>query len=90
MRIVSMPSWELFETQPREYRHTVLPASVGARLAVNTGVSQGWYRFVGSRGDMLGVDRFGASASDEFVMREYGFTVSNVCRRATAPLETPR
>ena len=88
LRIVSMPSWELFETQPREYRDTVLPPAVGARLAVEAGVSQGWHRYVGSRGDVLAVDRFGASAPGEVVVREYGFTVDNVCRRAVALLET--
>jgi transketolase len=89
VRIVSMPSWELFEAQPRDYRNTVLPPAVGARLAVEAGVSQGWHRYVGSRGDVLAVDCFGASAPGEVVMREYGFTVDNVCRRAVALLETP-
>ena len=88
-RIVSMPSWELFEAQPLEYRHSVLPPAVGARLAVEAGVSQGWHRYVGSRGDVLAVDRYGASAPGDVVMREYGFTVDNVCRRALALLETP-
>ncbi len=89
VRIVSMPSWELFEAQPQEYRHSVLPPAVGARLAVEAGVSQGWHRYVGSRGDVLAVDRFGASAPGDVVMREYGFTVDNVCRRALALLEAP-
>jgi transketolase len=88
VRIVSMPSWELFEAQPREYRDAVLPHAVGARLAVEAGVSQGWHRYVGSHGDVLGVDRFGASGPGEIVMREYGFTVENVCRRAVALRET--
>ena len=88
VRIVSMPSWELFDAQPLEYRHSVLPPAVGARLAVEAGVSQGWHRYVGSRGDVLAVDHFGASAPGEVVMREYGFTVDNVCRRAVALLET--
>ena len=89
VRIVSMPSWELFEAQPLEYRDTVLPPGVAARLAVEAGVSQGWHRYVGSRGDVLAVDRFGASAPGEVMMREYGFTVDNVCSRARALLETP-
>jgi transketolase len=88
-RIVSMPSWELFDIQSREYRDTVLPPAVGARLAVEAGVAQGWHRYVGSRGDVLAVDRFGASAPSAVVMREYGFTVDNVCRRAVALLEAP-
>ena len=87
-RIVSMPSWELFEDQPQEYRHAVLPPEVGARLAVEAGVSQGWHRYCGSYGDVLAVDRFGASAPGEQLMREYGFTVDNVCRRALALLKT--
>jgi len=87
VRIVSMPSWELFDVQPREYRDTVLPPAVGARLAVEAGVSQGWHRYVGNGGDVLGVDRFGASAPGEVVMREYGFTVENVCQRALALLQ---
>ena len=86
VRIVSMPSWELFDAQPREYRDTVLPPTVGARLAVEAGVSQGGHRYVGSRGDVLAVDRFGASAPGEIVMREYGFTADNVCTRALALL----
>jgi transketolase len=87
VRVVSMPSWELFEAQPREYRDAVLPPEVGARLAVEAGVSQGWHRYAGSRGDVLAVDRFGASAPGDIMMREYGFTVDNVYRRALALLE---
>jgi transketolase len=86
VRIVSMPSWELFDAQPLEYRNAVLPPAVGARLAVEAGVSQGWQPYVGSRGDVLAVDRFGASAPGELVMREYGFSVDNVCARAKALL----
>jgi transketolase len=85
-RIVSMPSWELFDAQSKEYRDTVLSPSTPVRLAVEAGVSQGWHRYVGDRGDVLSVVRFGASAPGEVVMREYGFTVENVCRRALALL----
>jgi transketolase len=87
VRLVSMPSWELFEAQPRAYRDAVLPPSVRARLAVEAGVTQGWHRYVGDRGDVIGVDRFGASAPGAVVMREYGFTVEHVCQRALALLE---
>jgi transketolase len=86
VRCVSMPSWDLFEAQPQAYRDTVLPPNVHARLAVELGVSQGWHRYVGDRGDMLGVDRFGASAPAETLLREYGFTVDNVVLRARAVL----
>jgi transketolase len=87
-RIVSMPSWELFDNQPQEYRDTVLPPTMKVRLAVEAGVAQGWHRYVGDHGDVLTVDRFGASAAGEIVMREYGFTVDNVCRRAAALLRS--
>jgi transketolase len=82
VRCVSMPSWELFEALPQAERDAVLPPSVGARLAVELGVAQGWDRYVGERGDMLGVERFGASAPATVLLREYGFTVDNVCMRA--------
>jgi transketolase len=86
-RIVSMPSWELFEIQSKEYRDSVLPPPVHARLAVEAGATQGWCRYVGDRGDVIGVDRFGASAPGPVVMREYGFSVENVCKRAMALIE---
>jgi transketolase len=85
-RVVSMPSWELFDAQPQSYRDQVLLPSIHARLAVEAGASQGWHRYVGDRGDVLGVDRFGASAPGDVVMREYGFTVENVCKRTQALL----
>ncbi|HEX3096568.1 MAG TPA: transketolase [Usitatibacter sp.] len=87
VRIVSLPSWEIFDAQPREYRDAVLPPSVGARLAVEAGVAQGWHRYVGDHGDVLSVERFGASAPGPVVLREYGFTVDNVCTRALALLQ---
>lgn len=88
-RVVSMPSWELFDAQPQEYRDNVFPPSKPAppRLAVEAGVSQGWHRYVGDGGDIISVDRFGASAAGEVVLREYGFTVENVCQRALALLQ---
>lgn len=86
VRCVSMPSWELFDAQPQSYRDEVLPPSVPARLAVELGVSQGWYRYVGDRGDMLGIERFGASAPADVLLREYGFTVNNVVAHARALL----
>jgi transketolase len=85
-RVVSMPSWELFEAQPQEYRDQVLPPSVPVRLAVEAGVMQGWHRYVGDRGDVIGMDSFGASAPGPVVMREYGFTVENICTRTLALL----
>ena len=81
-RIVSMPSWELFEAQPRSYRDSVFPPSTCARLAVEAGATQGWCKYVGDGGDVIGVDRFGASAPGKTMMREYGFTIENVCKHA--------
>jgi transketolase len=81
-RVVSMPSWELFDIQPEAYRNSVLPPSIPARLAVEAGVTQGWYAYVGDQGDVIGLDHFGASAPGEIVMREYGLNVDNVYARA--------
>jgi transketolase len=86
VRCVSMPSWELFEMLPQGQRDAVLLPSVGARLAVELGVRQGWDRYVGARGDVLSAERFGASAPAAVMLREYGFTVDNVCARARALL----
>jgi len=85
-RVVSMPSWELFDRQSREYREEVLPRSVPARLAVEAGVSLGWKRYVGDGGDSVSLDRYGASAPGETVLKELGFNVENVVKRAKALL----
>lgn len=87
VRLVSMPSWELFEAQPREYRDSVLPPAVKSRLAVEAGITLGWSWYVGDDGDVVGIDRFGASAPGPVVMQKYGFTVDNICERAVALLE---
>ncbi|MBM4328679.1 MAG: transketolase [Deltaproteobacteria bacterium] len=83
-RVVSMPSWELFKEQPEEYRNQVLPPDVKARLAVEAGSSLGWCQWTGSQGDVIGIDRFGASAPGPEVMKRFGFTVENVVARAAA------
>ncbi len=85
-RVVSMPSWEIFERQPQEVRDRVLPPSVPARLSIEAGVSFGWRRWVGDRGDSIAVDRFGASAPGEVVLKEFGFSVENVIQKAKALL----
>ncbi|HEV7700960.1 MAG TPA: transketolase [Pyrinomonadaceae bacterium] len=85
-RVVSMPCWEFFDAQPQKYRDEVLPPRVTARLAIEAGVSLGWAKYVGDKGDMLCVDRFGASAPAEDVFRDYGFTVENVVKKANALL----
>ena len=89
-RLVSMPCVELFEVQPREYRDQVLPPQVSARLAVEAGASLSWWRWVGSEGAVLGVDRFGASAPGSRVLEEFGFTGANVAARARALLQASR
>ncbi len=86
-RVVSMPSWELFADQPRSYRDSVLPKEVRARLAVEAGSPQGWCRWVGDRGEVLGVDHFGASAPGGEVLRRFGFTAENVVSLALRALE---
>jgi transketolase len=86
-RIVSMPSWELFDVQPRDYRESVLPSSVRSRLAVEAALPQGWHRYVGDNGDIIGIERFGASAPGSVVMEKLGFTVEHVVERALKLLE---
>jgi transketolase len=85
-RVVSMPCWELFDEQPQSYRDEVLPPAVTARLAVEAGIRQGWDRYVGSSGDVVCLDRFGASAPGDVAMRELGFNVDNVLKHARALL----
>ena len=86
-RVVSMPSWELFDLQPKEYRDSVLPASIKRRVAVEAALPQGWHRYVGDGGDVIGIERFGASAPGNVVMEKLGFTVNHVVERALALLE---
>ena len=81
-RVVSMPSWELFRAQPQVYRNEVLPPEIKARLAVEAGSPMGWGEWVGDRGDMIGITRFGASAPEKEIFKHYGFTVENVVARA--------
>jgi len=85
-RVVSLPCWELFEEQSKEYRDEVLPPSVNARLAVEAGVRQGWDRYVGPSGDVICLDRFGGSAPGEVALRELGFSVDNVLNHARSLL----
>jgi len=82
-RVVSFPSWRLFEEQPAAYKASVLPAGV-PKLAVEAGATLGWWKYVGQDGDVVGLDRFGASAPGPIVMKELGFTAENVAVRAKA------
>jgi transketolase len=81
-RVVSMPSWEIFEEQSEEYKESVLPKSVKARLAVEAASSFGWHRYVGLDGEVISIDRFGASGPADILFKEFGFTVDNVVERA--------
>jgi transketolase len=85
-RVVSMPSWELFEAQPRDYRDTVLPPEVKRRLAIEAGIAMGWERYTGAGGAFVGMTSFGASAPGGVVMEKFGFTAENVAVRVLALL----
>jgi transketolase len=87
VRVVSMPSWELFEGQPAEYRNAVLPPGVTARISIEAASTFGWERYVGGMGAMIGLDRFGASAPGEIVMKELGFTAAHLVFHAKALLK---
>jgi len=78
VRVVSLPSWELFAEQPEEYRNEVLPPSITRRLSVEAGISMGWERYVGAGGRMLSIDAFGASAPADKLFAEWGFTAENI------------
>jgi transketolase len=84
VRVVSMPCMELFEAQPDEYREQVLPRAVTARLAVEPGATMSWWKWVGEGGDVVGLDRFGASAPGTTVLEKLGFTAENIASRARA------
>ena len=81
-RVVSLPSWELFEQQDDAYRDEVLPPNVTARVAVEAAAGFGWERYTGRRGRIIGMTRFGASAPYEILMKEFGFTAENVAAKA--------
>ena len=81
-RVVSMPSWELFDKQPQTYRDEVLPPAVTARLAIEMGIAQGWQKYTGSQGDVLSIETFGASGPAKIIIENYGFSVENVVDKA--------
>jgi len=81
-RVVSMPCWELFEAQDAAYRESVLPASVTARVSVEMAATFGWERYVGAKGEMIGMHRFGASAPLKDVLKKFGFLTENVVAAA--------
>ena len=85
-RVVSMPSWELFDKQDQTYKEKVFPKTLKKRLAVEAGSALGWCKYVTDEGDVIGINQFGESAPGDEVMKEYGFTVENVVKRAKALL----
>jgi transketolase len=82
VRVVSMPSWELFDAQTEEYKNTVLPAAVTARVAVEAGVRLGWEHYVGAQGAVVGIDHFGASAPYQALYEKFGITADKVAAEA--------
>jgi transketolase len=80
--VVSMPSWDRFDAQSNEYKESVLPKNVKKRLGIEMGSSFGWHKYVGDEGEVLAIDKFGASAPAEKILPEYGFSVENVVARA--------
>ncbi len=87
VRLISFPSWELFEAQEESYRSQVLPPRLKARLAVEAGVRQGWERYLGEKGNMISLERFGASAPGKVLFEQFGFTVENVVKLAIETLQ---
>ena len=81
-RVVSFPSWELFEAQPQEYRDSVLPPSVRARISIEAGVGMGWRQWVGDAGDVMSIERFGMSAPYKEIYKQLGLTVEDVVARS--------
>lgn len=82
VRVVSMPSWELFEDQTQEYRDSVLPPTVSRRISIEAGITLGWHQYVGREGVAIGIDQFGASAPYELLMQSFGFSVEAVVEHA--------
>ena len=89
-RVVSMPSVEWFEEQDQEYRESVLPPSVRARVAVEAGIGLTWHRYVGDAGRIVSLEHFGASADAKVLFREFGFTPENVAAAARESLAAAR
>lgn len=87
VQVVSMPSWDRFDQQSAEYKESVLPRSITKRLGIEMGASFGFHKYVGTEGDLLTIDEFGASAPGNIVMEKYGFTVANVVKKVKGLLE---
>lgn len=90
VRLVSFPSWELFENTAKDYQESVLPPHIKTRLAVEMGVEMGWHKWVGDEGKVISIDQYGASAPYKILMEKYGFTVENIINSAEKILEKKR
>jgi transketolase len=88
-RVVAMPSWELFDRQDEAYRRRVLPPEIKPRIAIEAGISQGWHRYVGDMGRVIGLDRFGASAPSKILFEKFGFTSDHLVKTALTLLQRP-
>jgi transketolase len=88
VRIVAMPSWELFSQQTTEYKESVLPSSISKRVAIEMGISMGWERFIGFEGKVLSIESFGASGDGASVMKQFGFTTENVLQMTRSLLNS--
>jgi len=87
VRVISFPSWELFELQSDEYKNSVLPKEVKARIAIEAGVAQGWHKYTGDGGKIISIEKFGASAPYEVLYEKYGITVEHILLTAKALLK---
>jgi transketolase len=86
---VNLPSWELFQKQPEEYRRQILPPAVPFRISIEAGATHGWHKYVGSSGEAMGIDRFGASAPGKVLLEKFGFTPENIVKKAKELLSRP-
>jgi transketolase len=81
-----MPSWELFEKQPEEYKKQVIPREIRLRISVEAGATLGWHKYIGPGGEAIGIDHFGASAPVKVLLEKFGFTPENIISRVKALL----
>jgi transketolase len=86
-RVVSFPSWEIFEMQSEEYKNSVLPKNIKARISIEAGISQGWEKYVGFDGKTIAIDHYGASAPQNVLFEKFGFTVERVAKDALEILQ---
>jgi transketolase len=84
LRVISMPSWEIFERQEKEYRDRIFPWSFRRRISIEAGATQGWWKYVGSEGEVIGIDHFGASAPGKVLLEKFEFTAQALCQKIEA------